>query len=101
MRRLLIAWILAAGLAATTACSDPYQQNDLELAAAFHAMMMCNCLYAMKMDEPFCAADALLFPGPAATYVIDVEHKVVESSVGLMWSDRQRFVGERYGCAFE
>jgi len=101
MRRLLLALIVLVGMAATSACSDPYRQNDFELSVAIRAMLMCNCLYAMNMDEQFCAADSALVTLPLTTYTIDVEHKVVDTQVGLMWSDRQRFVSEKFGCEFE
>jgi hypothetical protein len=101
MRRLLFAAIAFVCMSATWACSDPYQQNDFEIFVAARAMLFCNCLYAMDMDEQFCADSSERSLLPGTTYTIDVEHRVIDTQLGVMWSDRARFTSERFGCVFE
>lgn len=99
-RPLLLIVMLCAALAAA-ACDDPYQQNDLELLSSYRSYGMCTCLFTTQMDEAFCANFSTALALPFETYTIDVEHRVVEAQLGLMWSDRAHAHDEPFGCWFE
>jgi len=102
MRRIALASALLALAGSCTNSSGglEYANNDLQLITGYTAKEFCSCLFVMEQTEDFCRAWTKASPA-VATVRIDREHKVVESSAGLMWGARAHFVDERFGCLLE
>lgn len=94
--------IAAAVLAAACGPATPrhYDNNDLELVAAYAARDVCSCRFVMEQGDAFCAAWIKASP-EVGRYSADLKAKTVEASALLVWSASARHVGEHEGCVLE
>jgi hypothetical protein len=99
-RMLLIASAVSLSECATNGPPRLYANNDLQLAAANAAKMVCSCVFVSEMPADYCQAWVKASPD-VARYTVDSNLKTVEASAFISWTAKARFVDERRGCVLE
>jgi hypothetical protein len=104
MKRLLTLMLLGLSLGCGRGTDEQgrvlYDNNDLQLAAAFAARMTCSCLFVMELPDDSCKAWVKASPS-VARFTVDKYAKTVEASAFLAWPAKAHFVDDRLGCVIE
>jgi hypothetical protein len=87
-------------LLALAAACDGYDNNDLQLVAAYTAKDLCSCLFVMEQTESYCRAWVKARPEVSVQH-IDFRNKSVQSAAGLFWGATARWESERFGCVLD
>ncbi len=77
-----------------------YANNDLQLATANAAKMVCSCIFVSEMPMSYCKAWVKASPD-VASFNVDSNRKTVEAAAFVSWTATARYVDDKRGCVLE